>query len=579
MAQPIVPFKYIPLKSGEIRLLYSKIQGDKSVWWLKAVQLHSQESEASVAFDALSYTWGDLSHTLPFICNDQELRIHQNLRDALSHIDKRQSSLPVWIDAICINQSDDKEKLAQVRLMHNIYRQATQVWVWLGCGIEHGKEAIGLLPQIGKVGKELGKEGSGEFAPQTRGLPNPSAPIWQAIKELIFNKWLNRLWVIQEAALAKRIRLLYGSDEIEWNIFEKAVCHGWTIFSKCPRLTQRPILEGPEANDTVFLVRERVQNRDPKDPWPYLLNIIRLTIDLSRCSEPCDRNFGILGLINQDQLQELGLQDNTSVDALYIRLTHFLLSNVSPTDRNWWCLLQYATAIDKRPGLPSWCPDYHSWSERSPHIRNIEEPVYLHGWTANSCISSARGTPQQSGNIREFKLRGKIFDSIRRAYSPIPYVAIFSEESMSLEEMESFCMELRNWERTIATDILGPASSILPDDPSSTVGLEARLVKATVDDYWRTLVSLIDEEERHKLTYGTFRSFRSALDRWLVLVQNRIRFSTVHYCLRSSQFLPKSANELLGSQEFLGGKVTYCSKKQETTHVKTSAQAHLSTHF
>lgn len=536
MAQQAIRFKYSPLKSDEIRLLYSNTQGDKSVWSLKVVQLHSQGPEAPIAFDALSYTWGDLSHTFPFICNDQELHIHQNLRDALSHIDKRQSSLPVWIDAICINQSDNKEKFAQVRLMHNIYRQATQVWVWLGCGIEHGKEAIGLLPQIGKVGKELGKDGSDEFAPQSRGLPNPSAPIWQAIKELIFNKWLNRLWVIQEAALAKRIRLLYGNDEIDWNTFEMAVYHGWTIFSKCPRIGQRSTLEVPEANDTIFLVRERVQNRDPEDPWPYLLNIIRLTIDLSRCSDPRDRVFGILGLINQDQLQELGLQDSMSVDALYIRLTHFLLNNVSPSDRNWWCLLQYATATDKRPGLPSWCPDYHTWSERSPHTRNIEEPVYLHGWTANRRISRATGIPQQSGNTRELKLRGKIFDSVRRTYSPIPYAAMFSEESTSLEEIENLYIELRNWERTIATDILGPASSTLPDDPSSTVGLEARLVKATVDDYWQTLVSLNNEEERHKLTYENFRSFRSTLDQWLVLVQNRIRFSTAHDCLRNSLF-------------------------------------------
>ncbi|KAI1780354.1 hypothetical protein F4818DRAFT_395435 [Hypoxylon cercidicola] len=36
--------------------------------------------------------------------------------------------------------------------MHTVYRQAKQVWVWLGRGSEYNKDAIALLPLIAKTG-------------------------------------------------------------------------------------------------------------------------------------------------------------------------------------------------------------------------------------------------------------------------------------------------------------------------------------------------------------------------------------------------------------------------------------------
>lgn len=44
----------------------------------------------------------------------------------------RLARLFIWIDAICIDQSDSTEKATQVPLMSEIYRQALQVNVWLG---------------------------------------------------------------------------------------------------------------------------------------------------------------------------------------------------------------------------------------------------------------------------------------------------------------------------------------------------------------------------------------------------------------------------------------------------------------
>ncbi|KAM5356791.1 hypothetical protein ACJ41O_003437 [Fusarium nematophilum] len=44
----------------------------------------------------------------------------------------RLQQLPLWVDAICINQDDKKEKAKQVPNMHQIYSTAKEVLLWLG---------------------------------------------------------------------------------------------------------------------------------------------------------------------------------------------------------------------------------------------------------------------------------------------------------------------------------------------------------------------------------------------------------------------------------------------------------------
>jgi hypothetical protein len=39
---------------------------------------------------------------------------------------------PIWIDALCINQTDSTERDDQVRMMSDIYKTAYGVVIWLG---------------------------------------------------------------------------------------------------------------------------------------------------------------------------------------------------------------------------------------------------------------------------------------------------------------------------------------------------------------------------------------------------------------------------------------------------------------
>ena len=62
--------------------------------------------------------------------------IHTNigpkLAAALRRLRNDTTSRILWVDAICINQTDDLEKADQIRMLGFIYQNAYQVLVWLG---------------------------------------------------------------------------------------------------------------------------------------------------------------------------------------------------------------------------------------------------------------------------------------------------------------------------------------------------------------------------------------------------------------------------------------------------------------
>ncbi|KAH9213125.1 hypothetical protein DL95DRAFT_302949, partial [Leptodontidium sp. 2 PMI_412] len=48
-------------------------------------------------------------------------------RGLLANIQGNDEDIPLWVDAICINQQDLEERSAQVQLMKKIYQQAEGV--------------------------------------------------------------------------------------------------------------------------------------------------------------------------------------------------------------------------------------------------------------------------------------------------------------------------------------------------------------------------------------------------------------------------------------------------------------------
>jgi len=87
-------------------------------------------------YEALSYTWDSDAvgcHQMRNIkLNNCAFQITENLESALRQLRHKNPPRAFWIDAVCINQSDELEKEQQVKIMHEIYRNARHVVIWLG---------------------------------------------------------------------------------------------------------------------------------------------------------------------------------------------------------------------------------------------------------------------------------------------------------------------------------------------------------------------------------------------------------------------------------------------------------------
>ncbi|SPO06826.1 uncharacterized protein DNG_09520 [Cephalotrichum gorgonifer] len=138
------------------------------------------------------------------------------LQEWMSRPDPEPSSIPleedgpeklIWIDAICINQSDLDEKGIQVRMMNTIYSRASFVIGWLGPEDSHTEDGVRALntlaahlPQFQKSSIEP-FSGSGANHYSDAGIPPISRSEWDGLASIYQRQWFRRTWIVQEAVL------------------------------------------------------------------------------------------------------------------------------------------------------------------------------------------------------------------------------------------------------------------------------------------------------------------------------------------------------------------------------------------
>ena len=83
-------------------------------------------------FEALSYAWGEPNPTGEIYCSGKKVHVGYNLYLALKHLRRPDSDRLLWVDALCINQGDAKEKSRQIPQMGKIYSSSEKVLIWLG---------------------------------------------------------------------------------------------------------------------------------------------------------------------------------------------------------------------------------------------------------------------------------------------------------------------------------------------------------------------------------------------------------------------------------------------------------------
>lgn len=342
-------------------------------------------------------------------------------RVALPTTDERRAATKenpqyLWVDAICINQEDINEKTQQVNMINQIYKAAETTVIWLGREDHHTKTSIQfilkLYPILGRL-REAGISTYQAMSPETyrtRGLPHISQQEWDALASIYLRQWFQRVWVLQEVALAQNVVCFCGPHQIPWHFIQVTrVLDELERFKRAGSFRYTPPHGSPwhvERNFVLMLSCRERRMLDEMTPEAraasrfYLgpggrcqKSLARLVMDSWTLSstDPRDKVFALLALIRGDIDSDSMLADySLPVEQVYAQITrrwilkapgHHPLggegSQVGPL-----YILGCVVHNDARmKTLPSWVPDFSI-----PAISPLEAPTFRAAGSRSSAV-------------------------------------------------------------------------------------------------------------------------------------------------------------------------------------------------
>ena len=316
----------------------------------------------------------------------------------------------IWIDAVCINQSDKNEKSHQVARMGTIYSCATEVLSFLGSPSPETDELIDQLHIYCRPG-----------GPQRR----MSAKFLAAMINFFANDYWRRTWIFQELALAKTIHIICGSRALPIE----------------PMLQLNDSLEDPMVGfrGALTAMRFLVQSKsllkrvwkngsiDAAVPGDYVMTGVRKTflevLKESRrhngCYDPRDMLYSRMALASDSDTMVPYTDYEIPVEELYTRFaTNAIILSKSLE------IITFATSTAMQ--IPTWVPDWTSltsgWSTEKKQ-NNLKDSLATLQW-------QEVGLPRISRCRTELMVQGRILKTLR--HRDYDYEGRYMSMAMSL---------------------------------------------------------------------------------------------------------------------------------------------------
>lgn len=144
-------------------------------------------------YEAVSYAWGDANFVDRIVIDGKHLHLTANIAAGLRRLRSETEERVLWVDQICINQSDKAERSSQVSFMHKIYQDTTKVLVWLGP--DNGGHAKNIATFV-----ELSNRANEDFPPESSNNVNTGfvqamesilSDFWPSLRELYNLPWVS----------------------------------------------------------------------------------------------------------------------------------------------------------------------------------------------------------------------------------------------------------------------------------------------------------------------------------------------------------------------------------------------------
>lgn len=348
---------------------------------LKTVSLDDQPE-----FHALSYVWGSGTEKGRININGHVVSVTSNLASALREIRDHHydfaklNSIPLWIDAICINQADTGEQTQQVILMRRIYRQASRVLLWIGEGDEFSDYAFD------RIDDETFRTSCAELKTNSREPTLDEIRVKIIVqKNVNSRRYWTRTWTLQEVVLATQDPvMLCGSRRVFWSWYtqcKKDLPHNrlCAVSSMAPdwKSVESEVPFHQDRGDSALAfsqshegLRYLYQKYGPIELGAALWATNRLT-----ATDPRDAIYAVLGLVSHHDLHLIEIDYTKTPERVFKDSMHVLwtsgeksLIGITLPELNFG-------PVDDESDLPSWVPDFSRRLEDGCHSRGLVSAV------------------------------------------------------------------------------------------------------------------------------------------------------------------------------------------------------------
>ncbi|KAI1189188.1 HET-domain-containing protein [Nemania serpens] len=406
-------FEFLPIDSsrGQIRVL--RIAPGKAGETIEC-SYEIVNVDDNVPYQTLSYVWGSMDETRTAIIEGTKADLTDNLFAALTRIRHETETRRLWVDALCINQANAAEKMAQVNMMRSIYSNCEECHIWMGninyaaigaAEPEALQAAQGALDAIRIMAGEVF-----ETLPPHLATEDRRDKAGKALKALMHTAWWGRIWTVQEATTPRNAIVHWGPLAIPWDLMKKAtvalmqgscplhiyhmfMCGGSSGFFTAPILGLIWASKWVEQPDSPLWMLYRFRYRDSTDPRDKIYVVLNLV---------ADGTYPLPSVTSSDYAI------NTAV--LYRNVMLDLL-------RSEWGLRPMIGLRGERksvPGLPSWVVD---WSLPPPGLgiaRFWEHDKFWPNYTADRGLPmldlDALTSPEHGEDV--LNVNGVFFDKI-----------------------------------------------------------------------------------------------------------------------------------------------------------------------
>ena len=384
------PYKPLDPANHEFRIL-EVLPGDVND--LVECKLIEPPHVSGLSYDCISYRAGDPKNILQIKVNGHPFNTFATLGAALRRLRLLDRSRLLWADQIVINQSDVAERSSQVQQMREFYERADTVHAWLE-HLENGAVAVQELRCLESQFNDAYRlhvettDNHKSLSPLERqsiceriahSLKDRLSKLEEneiekvhaqcsALGQMFRSEFWERLWIMQEIFVAKSVNLVWDSCSINLAEIDAPL----DILSSLLDNLDRDRDPAPVPKSIECLV-----GRPTDRFYTYILTISRYrhhrsqwkqrgSLDFktllsfskgTRCSDPRDRIFGLLGLVSRQY--DITPDYTESVQAAYSASTLSIIVAEKSLDVLAYCKLPHSDTSTKR--LPTWCPD---WSSR-----------------------------------------------------------------------------------------------------------------------------------------------------------------------------------------------------------------------